>query len=504
MHNVLREKMKEAVGSVLPIALIVAAICFTIAPVPTDLMLSFVIGTVLLIAGLGLFSYGSEVSVTRMGAHIGARLTRTRKILAILLLTFLLGILVTVAEPDLSVLAVNVPHISTPVLICTVSVGVGFFLALSMARIMFGIRLQWLLLFFYGLLFLLAAYADPDYLSVAFDSGGVTTGPMTAPFIISLGVGVAAIRSDSRAEEDSFGLVALCSIGPILSVLLLGFFYEADGGTIAASVISAYAHTADIGHAYLLAFPRYMGEVAVALLPVAAFFAVFQLLVLRLQKLPFQRILLGLIYTYAGLVLFLTGVNVGFSSLGLYLGESLANGWTRALILPVVALMGWFIVAAEPAVHVLNAQVEEISAGAVSKQSMHIALSVAIAFAMVLAMVRILFSIPILWFVLPGYGAALILSFFVPRMFTAIAFDAGGVASGPMSAAFMLPFAMGVCRACGGNLLTDAFGIVALVALMPLITVQIMGAVSVWKTGAEVKETLVPADYADEDIIELW
>ena len=503
-RSVLKEKLLEAVRSVLPITMIVALLSFTIAPLPTDLMLSFVIGTALLILGLGLFSFGSEASVTRMGAHIGSRLTRTRRVAVILLLSLTLGVIVTVAEPDLQVLAVNVPHIDTMVLIIAVSLGVGFFLTVSMIRILLGISLRWLFLLFYAVIFLLAAYADPEYLSVAFDSGGVTTGPMTAPFIIALGVGVAAIRSDRRAEEDSFGLVGLCSIGPVLAVLVLGFFYRGEGGDIAAAAVETYAHTVELGKDYLMAIPLYMKEIAVALAPVCLFFLLFQLIALKLRSRPFRRILAGLVYTYLGLVLFLTGVNVGFSSLGLYLGRELAEGWTKHLILPLVMLMGWFIVAAEPAVHVLNAQVEEISAGAVSKRSMHIALSIAIAAAMGLSVLRILYGIPILYFVLPGYALALLLSFFVPGMFTAIAFDAGGVASGPMTATFMLPFAIGVCRARGGNLLTEAFGIVALVALMPLISVQIMGAVAALRSRHREPVEIVPSAYADTDVIELW
>ena len=503
-RKVIKEKMTEAARSVLPIALIVALLCFTIAPMQTGFVLSFVIGTAMLIAGLGLFSYGSEISITRMGSLIGARLTKSRNIMLILVLSFLLGIIVTVAEPDLQVLAVNVPHINAVVLIGTVSVGVGFFLMLSMLRILMGIQLRWLLIVFYTAIFILAALSDPRYLSVAFDSGGVTTGPMTAPFIISLGIGVAAIRSDAKAEEDSFGLVALCSVGPILSVLILSFVYRAEGGEIAAADIEAYADTVMLGRDYLTSVPHYMREVAVALMPVAVFFLLFQMFVLKLARRPFVRILIGLLYTYAGLVLFLTGVNVGFSSLGLMLGEELGSGWTRLLIIPLVALMGWFIVAAEPAVHVLNAQVEQISAGAVSKQSMHMALSVAIAGAMGLSIVRILYGIPILYFVGPGYVISLLLSFFVPQMFTAIAFDAGGVASGPMSATFMLPFAMGVCRAVGGNILTDAFGIVALVAMMPLITVQLMGVIAVIRSRHEKEEEIIPANYGDADIVELW
>ena len=500
--TMLREKINEAVRSVLPIFLIVAVLVFSIAPTPTDLMLSFVIGTLMLIAGLGLFSFGSEISISVMGSLIGAKMTKTRRLSLILLLSFLLGVIVTVAEPDLQVLAVNVPHINTFVLILTVSVGVGLFLLLSMIRILFRIRLHVLLIFFYLLIFVLAFYSDPNYLPLAFDSGGVTTGPMTAPFIISLGVGVASIRSDKSAEADSFGLVALCSVGPILAVLLLSFFYPAESGEIAAATANSYADTVALSRDYLSSIPAYMEEVAIALAPVVLFFLLFQVAALKLRKTPFLRILIGLLFTYGGLVIFLTGVNVGFSSLGLLLGKSLGLGWTRFLLVPVVALMGWFIVAAEPAVHVLTKQVEEISAGAISERALHTALSIAISLAMGLSILRILTGIHIFWVLIPGYALSLLLSLFVPPVFTAIAFDSGGVASGPMSATFMLPFAMGVCQAVGGNVLTDAFGIVAFVAMMPLITIQAMGAISLLRERG-ILPAQKPVSEAIE-IIELW
>ena len=493
--------MKEALVSVLPVAVIVALLCFTIAPMQTDLMLAFVIGTVMIIVGLGLFTFGSESSMTQIGNHIGAKLTKSRRLPLIIIISFLLGIIITVAEPDLQVLAQNVPHIDTTVLIITVSVGVGIFLALCMLRILFGIQLRWVLLICYALVFILAAVSDPNYLSVAFDSGGVTTGPMTVPFIMALGIGVASIRSDKNAEADSFGLVALCSVGPILAVLLLGFFYKGELSDIAASVVKNYADTADLGKAYIHAIPEYMLEVAIALAPIIAFFLIFQVVSLKLRKLPFARIMLGIIFTFTGLVLFLSGVNVGFSSLGTILGSNLANGWTRFLLVPFAAVIGWFVVTAEPAVHVLTSQVEEISAGAVSKAAMRVALSIAIAAAMALSMVRVQTGINILWFIVPGYIISLALTFFVPPMFTAIAFDSGGVTSGPMTATFMLPFAMGACQASGGNILTDAFGLVALVAMMPLITIQIMGVVFRIKSSKAPEE--IPA-YGDDDIIELW
>lgn len=500
--NVISEKMREAVASVLPITLIVAILCLFLVPVSTGLLLSFVIGSVMIIVGMGLFTLGSDLSMTQIGNHIGARMTRSRKLGIILILSFLLGVIITIAEPDLQVLAKNVPEIDTTVLIVTVSVGVGLFLTVSMLRILFGIPLKWLLVFFYAVVFVLAALSDQNFLSVAFDSGGVTTGPMTVPFIMALGVGVASIRSDENAKSDSFGLVALCSIGPILSVLILGFVYDNSGTTASSVLVPEYAHSTEIGLDYLSNLPTYLGEVAVALLPIFAFFLLFQIFALKIKKRPFQRIVAGILMTYAGLVLFLTGVNVGFSSLGYVLGGALTEGWTKYLLIPLSMLMGWFIINAEPAVHVLNKQVEELSAGAISEKAMGLSLSIAVAAANGLAMLRVLTGIPILYFMLPGYIIALALAFFVPPTFTAIAFDSGGVASGPLTATFMLPFAMGASSTLGGNIMTDAFGLVAMVAMMPLITVQIMGVIYVIKSRKRTQEPT--AARADEEILELW
>ena len=502
-HNQMKEKMAESVASVLPITLIVFILCMLFVPVDSGLMLSFLLGAVMIIVGMGLFTIGSDLSMTQIGNHIGAKMTKTRKLWLILILSFILGVAITIAEPDLTVLATNTPAIDTGVLIIVVSVGVGFFLMLSMLRILLGIPLKWLLIVFYAAVFLLAAFSEKDFLSVAFDSGGVTTGPMTVPFIMALGVGVASIRSDENAKTDGFGLVALCSIGPILAVLILGFIYQ-DGGDAAATIlVNKYESTVEMGMSYLHAFPEYMKEVVMALSPIFAFFLLFQVVTLRLKKRSFLKIVIGIVYTYIGLVLFLTGVNVGFSSLGYVLGEAMVLNGMKWLLVPLAVLMGWFIINAEPAVHVLNKQVMELSAGAISEKAMGRTLSIAVASAMGLAMIRLLTGVSILWFMVPGYLIALALAFVVPRTFTAIAFDAGGVASGPLTATFMLPFAMGACTAIGGNVMTDAFGLVAMVAMMPLITVQIMGAISTVKSrkGTPV---IVTGQFGDEEVIELW
>ena len=502
-RSVIKEKLKEALASVLPIVLIVAILCLFFVPLSNDLMLAFVIGAVFLVVGMGLFTVGSELSMTQIGSFIGARMTRSKKQSVILIISFLLGVAITVSEPDLNVLAGNVPGIDPTVLIIVVSVGVGLFLMLSMVRILRAIPLRWMLLAFYGLVFLMALLSDRGFIPVAFDSGGVTTGPMTVPFIMALGAGVAAIRSDSKAQEDSFVLVGLCSIGPIISVLILGFIYKTNPEG-AGSSVTTFADTVALGHGYLKAIPGTFVEVGVAMLPIAALFFIYQIVSLHLKRVPFLRITTGLVMTLLGLLIFLMGVNVGFSSLGTMLGERLAEPQWRFLLIPLGMVMGWFIINAEPAVQVLNKQVEELSAGTISAKSMGLSLSIAIAAAMGLSMVRALTGLSILWFVVPGYAISLALSFFVPSTFTAIAFDSGGVASGPLTAAFMLPFTMGAVSGLGGNVMTDAFGLVALVAMMPLITVQVMGVISVIASRKGAAAPKVPAGQDNLEIIELW
>ena len=502
-YRVLAEKLKEAAASVLPVTAIVAVLCLALVRVDVGLMLSFLLGSGLLILGMGLFTLGAELSMSRIGNLIGAKMTKSRKLWFILAVSLLLGVAITMAEPDLQVLATNVPAIDKTVLIVTVSVGVGLFLMLCMVRILFSVSLRLLLIVFYALLFLGAFLSDAGFLSVAFDSGGVTTGPMTVPFIMALGVGVASIRSDENAKADSFGLVALCSIGPVMAVMLLGAIYPTDTQADVNMVIGGFETTVELGGAYLRSLPTYMLEVAMALLPIFVFFLLFQVFSLRLRKLPLTKIVMGVGYTFLGLVLFLTGVNVGFSPLGYVLGKELVTSGLSALLIPLAMLMGWFIIDAEPAVHILNKQVEELTSGAISAKAMGLSLSVAVALANGLAMVRVLTELPILYFLLPGYAVALGLSFFVPRTFTAIAFDSGGVASGPLTATFMLPLAMGACTALGGNVMTDAFGLVALVAMMPLITVQVMGGIYVLKSRTKTDAPVLPS-FGENEIIELW
>ncbi len=505
----LMEKLKEALKAVLPIIGIVLLLCFSIAPISPSILLCFLMGGVLIIAGMMFFTLGAEMAMTPMGERVGTSLTKSRKLWVVIPLSFLLGFIITISEPDLQVLANQVPSIPNMTLIVAVACGVGVFLVIAMLRMLFSIALPPLLVIFYAVVFILAFFVPQSFLSVAFDSGGVTTGPMTVPFIMALGVGISAVRNDRHAADDSFGLVALCSIGPILAVLILGMIYNPQESAYVAPVIPDIADSTELWDLFQVGFPTYMKEIAISLLPIVAFFGVFQIVSLRLSKRNLLKILVGLVYTYLGLVLFLTGVNVGFMPAGNYIGQVLAGLEYRWIIVPIAMVIGYFIVRAEPAVYVLNKQVEEITDGAISAKAMGLGLSIGVSLSLGLAMVRVLTGISILWFVIPGYVLALGISFFVPKIYTAIAFDSGGVASGPMTAAFLLPLAQGACVAVGGNIVTDAFGVVAMVAMTPLITIQLMGILSQIRTRSTRTQTgALQPDQAfalldDDAIIEL-
>lgn len=508
LQEKLQEKLNETLKAVLPIIAIVLVLCFTIAPLEPGILLAFLLGAVLLTVGMMFFTLGVDMSMTPIGENVGTCMTQTKKLWIMVLLSFILGFIVTISEPDLQVLAEQVPAVPNMVLVLSVAFGVGLFLVAALLRMLFNITLAHMLIVLYVVVFGLALLAPGDFIAVAFDAGGVTTGPMTVPFIMSLGIGISAIRNDERAEDDSFGLVALSSVGPILSVLVLSLIYRPESAQYVPDNIPRVADSVELWDLFAHEFPEYMKEMAVSLLPIIIFFIIFQIVFKRMQKRALVRTAVGMVYTYAGLVLFLTGVNAGFMPAGSYLGQVLADNPYRWVIVPIGMIIGYFIVRAEPAVFVLTHQVEDITSGAISAGSMSLSLSVGVAVSLGLAMIRVLTGISIFWFVIPGYAAALILSFFVPKIFTAIAFDSGGVASGPMTATFLLPFAIGACVSIGGDIVTDAFGVVAMVAMTPLITIQILGLVYQFcskhaeNAGAEGKDSVF-AQLSDDEIIEL-
>lgn len=502
MNKKLRAKITESLAAVVPVTMIVLILCMTITPMPLAPLMLFLAGACLLIVGMGFFTLGADMAMMPIGEAIGSQMTKFKHLATMLISCFLIGLIVTIAEPDLKVLAGQTPGVPDMVLILAVAAGVGFFLVISFLRTLLRWKLQWILMICYFVIFVLAAFVPRDFLAVAFDSGGVTTGPITVPFIMTLGLGLTSIAKGNDEGSDSFGLIALCSVGPILSVLILGMIYQSSGGSYTPLSIPEVDSTRDLSLQFGRALPEYISEVFSALLPILAFFVIFQLFFLRLRKRQLIKILVGMLYTFIGLTLFLTGVNVGFMPAGNYLGQQIAGLSYNWILIPLAMLIGYYIVKAEPAVSVLNRQVEEITGGAISQKVMMTGLSIGMACSLGFAMIRVLTGVSLLWFLIPGYALALGLSFVVPPIFTSIAFDSGGVASGPMTATFLLPFAMGACEALGGNILTDAFGVVAMVAMTPLIVIQLIGFAYKLKTGTHRRRS-APMSIEEDEIIEL-
>ena len=478
MLKSLFEKLKEALISVLPVVCLVLIVYFTpLVAFTSQELVVFLISAVFLILGIGLFNLGADLSMTPMGEHVGSGLAKTGKLQILLTVCFIMGLLITIAEPDLSVLAGQVSAVmNSTLLIFTVGVGVGLFLLLSIVKIVFKKNLSMLLMFFYMTMFAIASLlmenGKADFLPLAFDSGGVTTGPITVPFIMAMGVGIAAVIGGKDANENSFGLIAMCSIGPILAVLILALTSNGE----LTYALPDYSIENKLGFNILEIIYHTALEVARALGLILVFFLILQFAMLKLPRKKLLQIFVGIVYTFIGLVTFLSAVSIGFMPIGFKLGSEMAQN--NAMYVVIFGfIIGTVVVMAEPAVHVLKKQVEEITGGTVSKRSMLIALSIGVGISICLSAIRIVFGFSILYYMIPGYMLSLGLSFFVPKLYTAIAFDSGGVASGPLTSSFILPMAMGMCFALRGEagILSYAFGVVAMVAMTPLITIQILG-----------------------------
>lgn len=494
----LKEKLIESLKSVLPISVIVLILCFTVSPIDISNFTSFIAGSVLLVIGVALFTIGADMSMTPMGEYVGARMTKSKKIWLIILLSFVVGAMITISEPDLQVLAKYVPSINSTTLILSVAAGVGAFLVIAMLRILLGIKLKYLLIGFYAIVFILASFVDKEFWAIAFDAGGVTTGPMTVPFIMALGVGVSSIRSDSRESNDSFGLVSLCSIGPIMAVLVLGLIHAPETSAGTAFEISQLENSRQLGLSYIKALPEYSLDVLKAVMPIVVFFLIYQFFTKPLTRNNLFKILIGVAYTCVGLILFLTGANIGFMPAGYLIGSELGATDYRFIVVPIGMIVGYFIVAAEPAVAVLQKQVEDVTSGAIPKKALSFSLEIGVAVSVGIAMIRVLTGMSIIYPIVIGYTLAIILSFFVPEIFTSIAFDSGGVASGTMTATFLLAFSIGTCEAVGGNIITDAFGMVAMVAMTPLIAIQVLGLVY----KSRIKNAAKATESAEETIVD--
>ena len=479
--NALAEKIKEVVFAILPITVIVFILHFVITPLPGVQLARFAIGAVLILAGLSILLLGVDLGISPIGSHIGSSLHKSGKIWIIIAVGLVVGFFISIAEPDLQILAGQVGAVTSGLIarisiLAWVSVGVGIMLALGLLRIVFNIPLYKVMALIYGLIAILALFVPPEILAIAFDASGATTGTLTVPFILALALGASKLKRDSIAsEEDSFGLTGVISTGPVFAVLFMGLFSGIKNltGTLESNAVESPtvlgAFGAHFGHA--------MRDAFWALLPVLAIFLVFQKTAIHLKRKPFRRVLKGLLYTFIGLTLFLTGVNGGFMEVGNLVGAELAATGHNTLVTAVGFLLGFVTILAEPAVYVLTQQLEDVTSGYVKRKIVLPALCIGVGAAVALSMLRIIIPRMQLWhLLLPGFGLSVIMSFFTPDLFVGVAFDSGGVASGPMTATFLLAFSQGVADSMAtADVLTDAFGVIALVAMTPIITLQILG-----------------------------
>ncbi len=502
MNNLL-EKLKEALLSVLPIFVAVLAMHFFIEPMPSALVWQFIIGSVFFVAGMSLFTLGADTALIPMGENIGSKLSQSKKLWLILAVCAFIGVVITLAEPDLHVLASQLESVGNFTFVLIVALGVGIYFMLAMLRVFFKIPLRLMFAISYGLIMILALIVQQVFVPVAFDASGANTGPITVPFLLALGIGVSAVRGDKSSRDDSFGLVGLCSVGPIFAVLAMSFFSTLQPQQ--SQTVSLPANLGEVFGSFFVQFPDSVTNVVLALMPVVLFYAVFSAIAIRKNRRQNIRIAAGVVYTFVGLVIFFVGVYVGFMPVGQFLGGAIGARPDSWILLPIGLVIGFFIVTAEPAVHILNKQVETITDGMISRRAMMTFLSIGVSVSLMLAMARVLWHIPLLYVLIPVYIAAIALSFFVPPIFTAIAFDSGGIASGTMAAAFLLPFAVGASMELGGNVLLDAFGLLAVVAALPIVTIQLLGLIYKIKLARQDAklaraERMLPGQ--SEDIIE--
>ena len=487
--NVLTEKLKEVILAVLPITVLVLILNFTITPLESHMLVRFLIGAVLIILGLSIFLFGVDIGVTPVGTLMGSSIAKTNKMWIVILSGLMLGFFISIAEPDLHILAGQVDSVTSGLIsktsiVIVVSVGIAVMVSLGLVRIVYNFPLYKFLTIAYLVIFVLGIFTSSHFLAISFDASGATTGAMTVPFILALALGVSSLKKDSKAsEKDSFGLVGIASAGAIISVMAMSIISKSDKitGTLEYNIYESTSIIAPFIHN----IPTIAGEVLLALLPLLITFLIFQKISFKLKKKPFRKILKGLLYTFIGLILFLLGVNSGFMEVGTVVGYELASLENKSIVVIVGFILGLVTVLAEPAVYVLTHQIEDVTSGYVKRSVVMVALSIGIGFSVALSVLRILIPKIQLWhYLLPGYIISIIMTYFVPKLFVGIAFDSGGVASGPMTATFILAFAQGAAESIeGANVLVDGFGIISMVALTPLITLQILGLIFKAKSG---------------------
>ena len=479
--SVIISKFKEVLYSVLPITAIVIILNFTLTPIDTTLFVRFLIGAALIIIGLTIFLIGVDVGITPIGNNMGASIVRPNKIWIVVIAGLLLGFFISIAEPDLYILAGQVDAVTSGLItkisiVAVVSIGIAIMLSNGLTRIVYNVPLFKILTVLYGIILVLAVFTPREFIAIAFDASGATTGALTVPFVLALAIGVSKLKKDSKSsEKDSFGLVAIASTGAIIAVMIMSIVSKTD--RITGSLDTAQTASDSIIQPFIEKLPHLASEIIIALTPIIAVFLIFQKISFKLSKSQFRKILFGMLFTFIGLVLFLLGVNAGFMEVGSVVGYKLASMDSYVYLIVVGFVLGLVTILAEPAVYVLTHQIEDVTSGYVKRKVVMATLAVGVALAVALSIVRIIVPEIQLWhYLLPGYIISIALMYFVPKLFVGIAFDSGGVASGPMTATFILAFTQGAAeRIETANVLIDGFGVIAMVAMTPLIALQVLG-----------------------------
>jgi len=479
--NVLIEKLKEVLISVGPVVVLVLLLNITITPMEPILLGRFLLGALLIVFGLSIFLFGVDIGVSKVGTLMGGTLAKSNKLWIVVVAGLALGFFISIAEPDLHILAGQVDLVTSGVIsklsiVVVVSIGIAAMLTTGLVRIIYNVPLYKLLTVLYLIIFGLGIFTSPEFLAISFDSSGATTGALTVPFMLALALGVSSLKKDGKAsEKDSFGLVGVTSTGAIMAVMLMCIISRQD--KITGSLEESMNSTTSLLGPFFEVIPQMAYEILLALSPIVVLFLIFQKLSFKLSRKAYRKVLKGLAYTFIGLVLFLTGVNAGFMEVGSKIGYTLATLDNNIIIIAIGFILGLVVILAEPAVYVLTHQIEDVTSGYVKRPVVLVALSIGVAFAVSLSMVRIIIPGLQLWhFLLPAYVVSILMMYFAPKLFVGMAFDAGGVASGPMTATFVLAFAQGVAEAVeGADVMVDGFGVIAMVATTPIIALQVLG-----------------------------
>lgn len=492
--DILKEKVKDAVMSIVPVMIIMILIGLWLG-FHLVTIVSILISTFLLIVGVSFFTLGADLSMIEIGKMISSQLLKSRKVWVIALVSFIVGVVITIVEPDLKVLAEQMTAIDSSTLILCVGIGVGLFLCVAALRIMYQVNLKFIICCCYVILLVIMLMSSKEMVPLAFDSGGVTTGPMSVPFILAMGIGFSSSRGRRENQNDSFGLVALCSIGPVLTVLILGLLMKSNMNYV-YDIAPEVTSLGELFMNYILEIGPIFQDVFMSLLPILGLFIIFCFMTKGISKRQIIQIIIGLFITLVGLILFFIGVNVGYMPIAYLIGIKMYHK-SKILLILLGLVIGFVIVKAEPAVAVLTEQIEKITQGSMKRRIMNNTIAIGVALAVGLSIFRVVTGVEITLFLVIGYLVAMILMIFTPDIFTMVAFDSGGAVTGPMTTTFLLPFIIGICYSAEGNVLTDAFGLVAFVALSPLITIQILGII--YKIKSRRKDAI---DMIDETIVD--